>query len=101
MVIDVLDAARLLAQVRRQKQAAFDAGDLDSAAAWRDRERELLAGRLRLKDRLTAGADVAEALAAENQRLHRELGRLRDLLRRHGIEPDEGAEPDGGAARPA
>ena len=98
---DVLDAAQLLAQVRRQKQAAFDAGDLDAAAAWRDRERQLLAGRLRLKDRLTAGADVAEALAAENQRLHRELGRLRDLLRRHGIEPDEGAEPDGGAARPA
>jgi prophage maintenance system killer protein len=98
---DVLDAAQQLAQVRRQKQAAFDAGDLDAAAAWRDRERQLMGGRLRLKDRMTAEAGVAEALAAENQRLHRELRRLRDLLRRHGIEPDEGAEPDGGAARPA
>ena len=94
---DVLDTSQLLAQVRLQKQAAFDAGDLDAAAVWRDWERQLLAGRLQLKDRLTAGANVAE----ENQRLHRELGRLRDLLRRHGIEPDQGAEPDGGAARPA
>jgi len=98
---DVPDAGQLLGQVRLQKQAAFDAGDLDAAAVWRDWERQLLAGRLQLKDRLTAGANVAEALAEENQRLHRELGRLRDLLRRHGIEPDEGAEPDGDAARPA
>jgi hypothetical protein len=56
---------------------------------------------LRLKERMAGGAGIAEALAAENERLHRELGSLRDLLRRHGIEPDEDAEPDGGAARPA
>jgi len=98
---DVLDAAQQLEQVRRHKQAAFDAGDLDAAAAWRDRERQLLGGRMRLKGPMTAGTEVAEALAGENQRLHHELSRLRDLLRRHGIEPDEGAEPDGGAARPA
>ena len=102
---DVLDAGQLLAHVRRQKQAAFDAGDLDAAEVWRDWERQLLAGRLqlrlRLKDRPTAGAELAEALAAENQRLHDELDRLRGLLRRHGIEPDEGAEPEGGASRPA
>jgi hypothetical protein len=30
------------------------------------------------------------AIIAENQRLHRELERLRDLLRQHGIEPDGG-----------
>jgi hypothetical protein len=33
--------------------------------------------------------------------LRRELGRLRNLLRRHGIDTDEGAGQDGGAARPA
>jgi ATP-dependent Clp protease ATP-binding subunit ClpC len=33
---DLVDAAEQLAQVRRQKQAAIDAGDLDRAAALRD-----------------------------------------------------------------
>ena len=36
-----------------------------------------------------AGADV-RAVIAENERVHRELDRLRGLLRRHGIEPDDG-----------
>jgi hypothetical protein len=36
-----------------------------------------------------------------SHRLHREPGCLRSLLRRHGIEPGERAEPDGGVARPA
>jgi hypothetical protein len=31
-----------------------------------------------------------QAVIADNQRLHRELDRLRDLLRQHGIEPDDG-----------
>ena len=35
------------------------------------------------------GADV-QAVIAENQRVHRELDRLRRLLRQHGIEPDDG-----------
>jgi prophage maintenance system killer protein len=43
---------------------------------------------------LTAGA-ARYAILAENQRLRRELERLRDLLRQHGIEPDSGT------ARPA
>jgi hypothetical protein len=43
---------------------------------------------------LTVGVS-GRAIIAENQRLHRELDRLRDLLRHHGI------EPDGGTARTA
>jgi prophage maintenance system killer protein len=94
LVADLADAAEQRTQVRRQKEAAFDAGDLDSAAALRDRERQLLADRLRLEQQLTIGMG-GQAMLAENQRLHRELDRLRDLLRQHGI------EPDGGTARTA
>jgi len=90
----VVNAAEQLAQVRQQKQAESDAGDLDTAGALRDRERQLLADKLRLEHRWTAGVDV-QAVIADNQRLQRELDRLRDLLRQHGI------EPDGGTARPA
>ena len=86
---DLVDAAEQLAQVRRQKEAAFDAGDLDSAAALRDREKQLRVSKLRLENQLTAGPAGLAAIA-ENQRLHRELDRLRDLLRQHGIEPNGG-----------
>jgi Clp amino terminal domain, pathogenicity island component len=89
LVADLAEATDQLTQVRQQKEAAFDAGDFDGAAALRDRERQLLADKLRLEQQLTA--DVGDqALIAENQRLHRELERLRDLLRQHGIEPDGG-----------
>jgi prophage maintenance system killer protein len=94
LVTDLAGAAEQLTQVRRQKEAAFDAGDLDSATALRDQERQLLADKLRLEQQLTVGMS-GQAVIAENQRLHRELDRLRDLLRQHGI------EPNGGTARTA
>ncbi len=88
------DATEQLRQVQRQKTAAFEAGDLDSAAALRAREKQLRAEKLPPEHEWAAGVDV-RAVIAENQRVHRELDRLRDLLRQHGI------EPDGGAARTA
>jgi hypothetical protein len=91
---DLIDTAEQLAEVRRQKEAAFDAGDLDAATALRDQEKRLLADKLRLEHQWTAGVDV-QAVIAENQRVHRELERLRGLLRQHGI------EPNGGTARTA
>jgi hypothetical protein len=84
---DLVATAEQLSLVRRQKQAAFDAGNLDSAAELRDREKQLRADKRRLEDELTSGMDL-EAVIAENQRVYLELGRLRDLLRQHGIEPD-------------
>jgi Clp amino terminal domain, pathogenicity island component len=86
---DLVTTSEQLADVRRLKQAAFDAGNLDRAAELRDREKQLRAGKRRLEDQLTLGTDM-QAVIAENQRVHRELGRLRDLLRQHGIEPDGG-----------
>jgi ATP-dependent Clp protease ATP-binding subunit ClpA len=89
MPAELVDAAEQLAEVRRQKQAAFDTGDLDSATTLRDREKQLLADKLRLERQWTAGVDV-QAVIEENQRVHRELERLRELLRQHGIDPNGG-----------
>ncbi len=88
------DVTEQLSQVQRQKTAAFEKGDLDSGAALRAREKQLRAEKLRLEQEWAAGVDV-RAVIAENQRVHQELERLRDLLRQHGI------EPDGGTARTA
>jgi hypothetical protein len=62
----------------------------------RDQEKQLLADKLRLEQEWTSGVDVG-AVIAENQRVHRELERLRELLRQHGIEPNGGS----GTARTA
>ncbi|MBV9206356.1 MAG: hypothetical protein JO037_13390 [Actinobacteria bacterium] len=91
---DLADATEQLRQVQRQKTAAFEKGDLEGAAALRAREDQLRAEKLRLEHEWAAGVDI-RAVIAENQRVHRELDRLRDLLRQHGI------EPDGGTARTA
>jgi len=88
------DVTEQLRQVQRQKTAAFEAGDHDSVMALRDREQQLRAEHLRLEQEWAAGVDV-RAVIAENQRVHRELDRLRGLLHQHGI------EPDGGTARTA
>jgi hypothetical protein len=100
LAANVADAAERLTQVRREKEAAFETGDLDAAMALRDQERHLLAIKRQLENQLTAGGETMIAgsdpfIIAENQRLHRELDRLRALLRQHGI------EPDGGTARTA
>jgi SMC interacting uncharacterized protein involved in chromosome segregation len=79
-----------LARVRRQRKAALDAEDLEVIAALRDREDQLRADMLRLERQWAAGVDV-QAVVAENERVHRELDRMRGLLREHGIEPDDGA----------
>jgi len=86
---DLADAVQQLAQVQRQRKAALDAEDLEAAAALRDREDQLRADKLRLEQQWAAGVDV-QAVVAENQRVHRELDRMRGLLREHGIEPDDG-----------
>jgi ATP-dependent Clp protease ATP-binding subunit ClpA len=87
---DLREAEEQLARVRQQKQAAIEAEDFTRAAALRDQERQLL-GRLAERERAwTAGVDLA-AVIQENQRLHDKVQRLRELLGRHGIEPDGGS----------
>ena len=86
---DLVDTEERLAQLRRRKDAALDAGDLEAAAALRDRERQLRTSKAKLERLLTAGEDFRGAIA-ENQRMREEVNRLRALLRQHGIEPGEG-----------
>ena len=95
---ELADTVRQLDQVRAGKEAALDAENFEAAKALRDREKELLATKRRLERQLEAAPeppDVLQAVLAENRQLHRELDRLRGVLRDHGI------EPDGGTARPA
>jgi hypothetical protein len=84
--------------VRARKEAALDAEDFAFAKALRDQERELLVRKTRLERWLeitSQSPEILKAVLTENQQLHRELNRLRGLLRDHGI------EPDAGTARPA
>jgi ATP-dependent Clp protease ATP-binding subunit ClpA len=91
---DLREAEEQLAQVRQQNQAAIEAEDFDRAGALRDQERKLVARVAERERAWTAGVDLA-AVVQENQRLHREVERLRELLGRHGIEPDAGTAQAG------
>jgi ATP-dependent Clp protease ATP-binding subunit ClpA len=86
---ELREAEEQLVQVRREKKAAIDTEDFERAAALRDQERQLLRRVAEQERAWTAGVDLA-AVVQENQHLHREVERLRALLRRHGIEPDGG-----------
>jgi ATP-dependent Clp protease ATP-binding subunit ClpA len=86
---ELREAEEQLARVRREKEAAIDAEDFERAAALRDQQRELLERVAERERAWTAGVDLA-AVIQENQNLHREVERLRALLRRHGIKPDGG-----------
>jgi ATP-dependent Clp protease ATP-binding subunit ClpA len=86
---DLRQAEVKLAHVRRTKEAAIEAEDFEQAAALRDQERQLLRGVAERERAWTAGVDL-EAVVRENENLHGEVERLRELLRRHGIEPGGG-----------
>jgi ATP-dependent Clp protease ATP-binding subunit ClpA len=88
---DLREAEEQLAQVRREKEAAIQAQDFEQAAMLRDQETQLLPRLAEREREWTAGVDLA-AVIQENHKLHSEVERLRELLGRHGIDPDGGAE---------
>lgn len=72
-----------IAGVRRDKEAAIDAQDFENAAVLRDREKHLLGDRAaRHREWAASYTDLPS--------LTEEVERLRDLLRRHGINPQDG-----------
>jgi ATP-dependent Clp protease ATP-binding subunit ClpC len=69
-----------ITQLRRDKESAIDAQDFENAAVLRDGERQLLSDK---------AARLQEWAALPS--LSEEIERLRDLLRLHGIDPQDGA----------
>jgi ATP-dependent Clp protease ATP-binding subunit ClpC len=69
-----------ITQVRRDKESAIDAQDFENAAVLRDRERQLLGDKAAHLQEWTALPSLSD-----------EVERLRDLLRRSGIDPQDGA----------
>jgi Clp amino terminal domain, pathogenicity island component/UvrB/uvrC motif len=81
---DMHDLDHAVAQVRRDKESAIDAQDFENAAALRDRERRLLHEKASRKEEWASARPNLPSLSDE-------VERLRDLLRQHGIEPQDGA----------
>jgi ATP-dependent Clp protease ATP-binding subunit ClpC len=88
---DVSDLDQQIGRARRDKEAAAGAEDYESAAALRDRERQLLADKAaRQQEWASEHLDLA-SLAEEIRRAGEEVGRLRDLLRQQGTGPQDAA----------
>jgi ATP-dependent Clp protease ATP-binding subunit ClpC len=71
---------REIAQVRSDKERAAGAQDFETAAVLRDRERQLLDDKAAREQEWAALPSLGD-----------EIERLRDLLRRHGIDPQDDA----------
>jgi ATP-dependent Clp protease ATP-binding subunit ClpC len=67
-----------IAQARRDKEKAAAAQDYEKAAVLRDREQHLLAGKAAREQEWAALPSLSD-----------EIERLRELLRRHGIDPQD------------
>jgi ATP-dependent Clp protease ATP-binding subunit ClpC len=85
------EAGQDLAQLRHEKESAIDAQDFETAAALRDKEKRLLEDQARKEMDRTAATGDRRSLAEDFARLSAELGRLRALLREHGIGSGDGA----------
>jgi ATP-dependent Clp protease ATP-binding subunit ClpA len=81
---DMPDLDQEIQQVRHDKESAIDAQDFETAAALRDKERQLL-------DEKDSRQQEWAASHPDLPSLSDEIERLRGLLRQHGIEPHDGA----------
>src|SRR5580704_4390400 len=77
---DLAQLDQEITQVRRDKESAIDAQDFENAAGLRDREQQLLGDKAARQQEWAALPSLSD-----------EVERLRDLLRRHGIDPQDGA----------
>jgi hypothetical protein len=83
------DLDEQIAQVRRDKESAIGAQEFEQAGSLRDRERQLLADKIARQRQWEAAHPNLASVAEQVQRLSADVERLRDLLRQHGIEPED------------
>ena len=88
---DVRDLDQEIAQLHRDKEAAVESQDFETAAAIRDAEARLLADKATREKNWAAGTEGRSSLAGDFDRLSAELDRLRSMLRERGIEPGDDA----------
>jgi len=88
---DVRDLDQEIAQLRRDKEAAIESQDFETAAAIRDAEARLLADKAGREKNWAGGTEGRSCLAEDFDRLRAELDRLRGMLRERGIEPGDDA----------
>ncbi len=93
---DVSELDAEIVRVLGEKHVAADAQDYEQAAELRDAERRLAAEKSAKQGEWAAAHPDLVTLAEAVERLDGEVGRLRQLLRQHGIEPESGEQ--GGAA---
>jgi hypothetical protein len=88
---DLDDLDQEIARARREKEAAIDREDFEFAVARRDEEKQGRAARAAREDEWTEADAGRPSLAGEFARMNAELGRLRAILREHGIDPGDDA----------
>jgi Clp amino terminal domain, pathogenicity island component/UvrB/uvrC motif len=88
---DVRDLDQEIGQLRRDKEAAIESQDFETAAAIRDAEARLLADKTGREKNWVGDTEGRSSLAEDLDRLRAELDRLRNTLRERGIEPGDAA----------
>ena len=88
---DVRDLDQEIAQLHRDKEAAVESQDFETAAAIRDAEVRLLADKTKREKNWGGGTEGRSSLAEDFDRLRAELDQLRSMLRERGIEPGDDA----------
>ena len=88
---DVRDLDQEIARLHRDKEAAIESQDFETAAALRDTEARLLADKAGREKNWVGGTEGRSSLAEDFGRLRAELDRLRSVLRERGIEPGDDA----------
>jgi ATP-dependent Clp protease ATP-binding subunit ClpA len=88
---EVSDLDEQIAQAARDKESAASAEDYERAAQLRDRERQLLAEKSARQAEWAAAHLDLSSLAEGLHRVGDEVRQLRELLRRRGADPQDGA----------
>jgi len=86
---DTADLDEQIERVRGERHAAVNAQEYEQAASLRDREQELLSSKAARREEWAAGHPALSVLAEQCSQLSAEIGRLRALLRQHGIEAQD------------